>query len=278
MFSSQGFSRCPRGRNLFANNLPIARIGNETACNGFINDGCTDIAIDIDTSAFAIDIDGGWLERGTRIGLAVLNFLPIPSGNKNARRAAEVDGPSRACTTGCGDPVDVASGQLIDTRTDFYIPGTIPLHLTRTYDRKATGLVGRGWDSTWGRHLRVESAKTIYQDPEGVDITFHTPDDVINSANVRMPHLEMMGRKGRDVFILDRLEQLIYFFGRNDGDRILLTSIEDRNENKITFHYDTDSLIELRHSEGFAVDLMSKDDVMQVIALCDHPDGDCVVQ
>ncbi|SEW42161.1 RHS repeat-associated core domain-containing protein [Cognatiyoonia koreensis] len=269
---------CATGaETVFANSLPIARIGNKTTCDATINDGCPDIAIDIDISTFALDIDRGWDTRITRTFLVALNFVQFPRPKRTSNVANAVDSTPALTRTTYADPIDVATGQLTDVRTDFSIPGTIPLELTRSYAPKATGLLGRGWASSWGQHLRVDGPTFVYQDPDGVNVTFYVPDERIDSSNLRMPHLEMMGQKSKDIFLYDRREQLFYIFGWRDGDRILLTGIEDRNKNRISFGYDKHGLKEVVHSDGFALDVMSENGLMRTVAVREHPDGDCVV-
>jgi hypothetical protein len=51
-----------------------------------------------------------------------------------------------------GHPVDVASGRVFTSQTDFDLPGRIPIEFTRTYDTSATDYespLGRGWMHTY---------------------------------------------------------------------------------------------------------------------------------
>ncbi|MFQ1700256.1 RHS repeat-associated core domain-containing protein [Loktanella agnita] len=258
------------------NGMPMSRIGHKTTCAGVINDGCKSIAIDMDTSPIALDIDGGWAQRWTRIGLGVLNFLPIPRGSKGRRRSADVDGPNpRACRNGCGDPIDVATGQLMEYRTDLFIPGTIPLALSRAYARGATGMMGHDWACTWSQHLQTDGEITTYQDPDGTKVVFHTPDPEIMSENIRMPHLEMMGQRDGDIYIFNRREQLFYKFAHRLDKRILLSAIEDRNGNKISFRYHGANLVSVSHSDGFVLDIKCENGVLRAASMVDHDHGDC---
>ena len=258
------------------NGMPMARIGHKTTCAGVINDGCKSIAIDMDTSPIALDIDGGWAQRWTRIGLAVLNFLPIPRGSKGRRRSGDVDGPNpRGCRNGCGDPIDVATGQLMEYRTDILIPGTIPLELSRAYAPHASGLMGQDWACSWSQHLRMGAETTVYQDPDGTHITFYTPDETIMSENIRMPHLELMGQRDGDIYLFNKREQRFYHFGYQQDDLRLLSAIEDRNGNRISFHYHNGDLVRVGHSDGFDLDIKCKDGVIRAASLVDHDNGDC---
>ncbi|MFP7675599.1 RHS repeat-associated core domain-containing protein [Marivita sp. S0852] len=273
---------------VFANNRPIARIGHKSTCDGVINDGCATIAIDIDTGAGSLDIDGGWTKRWLRTGLAVMNFLPIPRGGRRGRSSrTDIAPPARStsqgrrgkapahCQTCRKDPVDVASGTLTDIRTDIHIPGTINMNLTRSYCADATGIQGVGWASTWSQHLHIVDDTMVYQDPEGALITFHTPHDSIMAEHLVFPHLELLGQKRAEIYLLNRREQLFYVFNHRRGDRILLSRIEDRNGNGIDFKYGEDGLSEVAHSDGFVLDVDSSDMLIRRATFRDHEHGDC---
>ncbi len=267
---------------VFANNRAIARIGHKTTCNGTINAGCKSIAIDMDTHPDVLDIDGGWLERGTRMGVFLLDLLPIPRNPRGGRSrdrhqnlSNKIDGLLDRFCRKCGDPIDVASGQLLDTRTDIYIPGTIPLEFTRTYRKGAFGLIGRDWAGTWARNLRLDGETALYQDEEGRIVTFHTPFDEIDSGHTRVPHLELMGRKDGEIFLYDRAEQIFHVFDHRIEGRILLSAIEDRNGNRIAFQYDGADLVRVSHSDGFILDVISHEGLIREASLRDHEQGDC---
>ena len=205
-----------------------------------------------------------------------MNFLPIPRGKGKGSRSNKVDGaPPPNCRTCRGDPVDVASGMLVDTRTDFALPGTIPLVLTRSYSRGAEGLMGRDWASSWGQFLRTSGETTTYQDADGMRVVFHTPDAEILSTNLRMPHLEMLGQRDGDIFIFDRREQLFHCFGHRVGDRLLLTAIEDRNGNQVTFRYRGADLFEITHTDGYKLDVNCEGGLIRALSLTGHETGDC---
>ncbi|MBK4217701.1 PAAR/RHS domain-containing protein [Paracoccus caeni] len=263
---------------VFANNLPIARIGHKTTCNGTINDGLTNIAIDIDTSAIALPIDRGWAERITDLGLIVLDWLPIggrrPRGGDPATNRGG-DLPN-SCRSTCGDPIDVATGQFVDLRTDIFIPGTIPLRLDRCHSVTAGGSQGRGWSGTWAQHLRIDGETVTFQSPEGSQITFHAPQDEVVSHNLRFPHLELLGRRSADLFLYDRPARLFYVFADEGGALRRLSRIEDRNGNRITFLYDDGGLHRVEHSDGFALQVHSERGLIRHAALQAADADECV--
>lgn len=263
---------------VFANNLPIARIGHKTTCDGTINDGIQNIAIDIDTSAYALNIDVGWDSRAANLAVIVADWLPIGSrgpqqGNQSAAHAGDMP---NGCRTACADPVDVANGQFIDLRTDIFIPGTIPLRLDRCHAPASVGLQGKGWSGTWAQHLQIDRETITFQNPEGSLIVFHAPQDDVVSHNLRFPHLELIGRRSAELFVYDRPAQLFYVFADEGRDVRRLARIEDRNGNRITLHYDDAGLHRVEHSDGFALQVNSERGLIRSAALQAADADECV--
>ncbi|RJE85363.1 RHS repeat-associated core domain-containing protein [Paracoccus onubensis] len=263
---------------VFANNWPIARIGHKTTCDGTINDGIPNIAIDIDTSAIALAIDVGWDSRAANLLVMAADLLPI-----GGRRPRDGDGSAghagdlpNSCRTTCRDPIDVASGQFVELRTDIHIPGTIPLRLDRCHAPQSTGLQGVGWSGTWAQHLRIDGETISFQNSEGSLIVFHAPEDEVLSHNLRFPHLELLGRRSADLFIYDRITQLFHVFAEEEKATRRLSRIEDRNGNRITLQYGHDGLYRVEHSDGFALQVESENGLIRR-AVLDSADADeCV--
>ncbi|WP_299906333.1 RHS repeat-associated core domain-containing protein [uncultured Paracoccus sp.] len=265
---------------VFANGMPIARIGHKTTCDGTINEGLETIAIDIDTSALSLERDVGTLNRLFRTGALLADVAPLPRGKTRdgtPSTARGGDAPN-SCRTTCKDPIDVATGQFVDLRTDIFIPGTIPLRLDRCHARESRGIQGEGWSGTWAQHLRIEGETITFQNPEGCLIVFHAPADEVLSHNLRFPHLELIGRRSGDLFVYDRPAQLFYVFADEGGGIRCLSRIEDRNGNRISLTYGPDGLRRVEHSDGFALQVHSLGGLIRK-AVLDAPDGgDCVFQ
>ena len=263
---------------VFANNWPIARIGHKTTCDGTINDGIPDIAIDIDTSPIALPVDVGNESRAVSLLAIATDILPI--GGRSDRPGTAAYGNSGnaplGSRTGCNDPIDVATGQLLEFRTDISIPGTIPLRLDRVYAPQSFGIQGAHWAGTWAQHLRIERDAITFQNAEGTLIVFHAPDDEVLAYNLRFPHLELLGRRSADLFIHDRRARLFYVFADEGNGVRRLARIEDRNKNAITFRYGMDGLRRVDHSDGFSLQVHSENGLIRHAAL-DAADADeCV--
>ncbi|MDO5642384.1 MAG: RHS repeat-associated core domain-containing protein [Paracoccus sp. (in: a-proteobacteria)] len=283
---------------VYANGFPIARKGHKTTCDGTIQTGRTTVKLDITTSADRLDIDGGWLNRLTRTAVVLSDFLPFPRKPRRPRgdvtppRPRTPDGPGTppraprlsAAAKGVnnfflkfeGDPVDVASGQVGEFRTDISIPGTIPLVLNRSYRRGATGIQGNDWSGTWAQHLRIEGGTIIWQDPDGVEFTFDAPDDEVWARNLRCPHLELAGSRSGALWIFDHASQLFTVFDHRIGGHVLLDSIQDRNGNEIRFGYNDQGLASVSHSDGFRLMIDSRNRLIRHALLLGEDSGDCV--
>lgn len=256
---------------VFANNWPIARIGHKTTCDGTINDGVASIAIDIDTSAIALDIDVGWANRAANLAVMLSDFLPVGGRRGPNTSTAHGGGPPLNCLTVCGDPIDVVSGRVIEQRTDLMIPATIPLRLERCHAPWVDGPQGAGWAGTWSQSLTVEGDTVRFLTTEGLTIIFAAPQDDVASRNLRFPHLELLGRRSGELFVLDRRSQTFLAFAASEGPRPL-DRIADRNGNSIRFLRRGADLFRVEHSDGFALQIHSDGGRIRHAAL---EGGDC---
>lgn len=203
---------------------------------------------------------------------------PPPKSDPPVRKPDESDGQSNATpeTTTCsGDPIDVASGQVSEARIDISIPGTIPLVLSRNFAPGREGIQGRNWAGNWAQHLQINGQEAIYQDPDGVLITFHIPQEQVRSRNIRFPHLTLEGTRSGMLYIYDRRRQMFTIFEHEVKGRRLLTRFEDRNGNTIRFIYDANGLKEVRHSDGFSLSVESRNMVIRRAILNAPGSTDC---
>src|SRR5262249_28733793 len=82
----------------------------------------------------------------------------------------------------------------------------------------------------------------------------------IFSRNLKHPHLELRGEKGKNYILLDRKTQLTYVFQKWARGRLWLSQIRDRNDNTIDFHYnDLTGLYAVCRSNGDSIEVQSVD-------------------
>lgn len=288
---------------VFANNQPIVRIGHRTTCDGKVNAGRTSIAITLATGANRLDINGGGWMRAARITEAVTDLLPIPrkpkprpnttnnaggntprpdgtpdsgtpvapkgedGGNTRPRPSGSDDGPPNSQKTTAADPVDVATGRIVEYRTDIDIPGTIALRFMRNWQHGQAGILGPGWATTWCQYLELGPDSVIFRNEEGQRILFHAPDREVRAQNLRYPLLELGGARDGVMWIFDEGSQHFLVFGparavQGDTVRLRLTRIEDRNGNRISLTWGEEGLRHVAHSDGFALGIHSEGGLM----------------
>ncbi len=78
-----------------------------------------------------------------------------------------------------GHPVDVATGRVLTSATDFELPGPLPLKFERNYasswsDRDS--VLGLGWSHSLDQAVWLERGKVVYRAEDGREIEFDTFD------------------------------------------------------------------------------------------------------
>ena len=151
---------------------------------------------------------------------------------------AEKTGPEK-CRGQSGDPVDLATGYFIHAKTDLYVPGIIPVSITRYYRSgdASIGAFGRGtsieydlWLGDYGDMLLlIEPGNYQYQFAKQPDGTYtNTTDPDFAGAVVTY-------NASDDTRTLRLRDGLKYTFAYKDRMSGELIGIEDRNGNKLSF-------------------------------------------
>jgi RHS repeat-associated protein len=140
-----------------------------------------------------------------------------------------------------GDPVDLATGYFIHSKTDLHIDGIIPVNITR-YHRSGDikrGTFGRGtyfeydwWLGDYGDMLKLVKPGNYqysFVKQNGQNVTYiNTTDPEFRGAVVTYNSTD-------DTRTLNMRDGTKYTFTYKDRYSGELTSIEDRNGNKLTF-------------------------------------------
>ncbi|PEH84266.1 AHH domain-containing protein [Burkholderia gladioli] len=252
-------------RTIFVNGLPLVRIGHETHCSGKVNSGRNSIWIDKTTGQygpknpeltagqeFLAGLLGGLI--GAKLGhMAGEHFKPRSS------ESVEQSGVNEKNSTCDEDPVDVATGEVVEIRRDLAIPGVLPLELTRRYRTRSTeaGLLGERWSDNWSQHLRFDGGRMVrFHDGAGLALGFDAPQAALDGINLREPRYRLVGCR-REPRLIDRDTRQVRVFAPLDAERASrLERIEDLDGNAIAFAYDeAGRLAELRHSDGYRLEL-----------------------
>ncbi|AZQ11502.1 RHS repeat-associated core domain-containing protein [Shewanella khirikhana] len=158
--------------------------------------------------------------------------------------AAKVDESNKArpgengvCTNGC--PIDMATGFVVDWRTDFVLPAAFGLSLKRFYYSSPDvepGLLGRRWRAEWDMYLELDGDIAHFTDGEYNKAAFVIPAEGESFGAAHMPQWRFIRRQGQ--LLLKHLNGLEYQFNHSLGERLLLSSIADGKGRSHEFIYD----------------------------------------
>ena len=257
---------------IFVNGLPMARVGHKLLCGAVVDEGAASVFMDQTTVACAQPAPD--IPVWARVAADWLGFLPLGriAGNLGRTRSNTSKGVPNNCRTTCIDPVDVASGEFVEWRTDIDVPGVLPLRLNRHYASRregsaVTSLFGPRWTDSWSVSLtwsdagpaRGDALPNIdYHDDEGVTLTFETPGDTLDAEHLRAPGLHLTGEREAPI-LLDRTtgRRMHFAWVGEAGMRARLVAISDASGNRCDFIHDdkTARLVRLQHSDGWHAEL-----------------------
>ncbi|EOD68128.1 DUF6531 domain-containing protein [Amycolatopsis vancoresmycina] len=208
-----------------------------------------------------------------------------PAANAKEPGARETTDPAKdgrpneeKCTG--GDPVDLATGEMLMSQTDVDLPGVLPLVLRRTHvsTYRLGRSFGRSWASTLDQRVEADADGVCYVGADGVTLTYPPPaggTPVLSSHGARWPlHAISTG----EYTVTSPRDGLVRYFGTvvaaGAATRVLLSAITDRNGNRMTIVRDavgTPTVIE--HSGGYRVAVDAVDGRITGLRLA-RPDGD----
>lgn len=284
---------------VFACNWNAAREGDKVQCDAKIIEGSDDVFIG-GPQATLMEIDDGipaWAEwlviaagfigPGFFKGFAKLfakgGARALMTGAKASLKGAvkAVAGSAKAMGRGLknaagkvgrflGDPVDMATGDYVDLRTDILIPGVLPIELSRAHRSglDARGSLGRRWTDSWSQHLRFDAEERAvhWVRDDTSEYAFPWPGPWGNGENTLAPtlRLELRGPEARIVDIVDGSWWL--FPAPADGP-VPIAALGDRHGNRIDFDRGTGGrLAAVRHSDGYHL-AVETDDAGRLLAV-----------
>ncbi|HVE81477.1 MAG TPA: DUF6531 domain-containing protein, partial [Myxococcales bacterium] len=148
-----------------------------------------------------------------------------------------------------GHPVDVATGRMVTTMTDWELPGPLPLVFERQYSSAVSdrdGALGFGWNHTLDQSVWLERGKVVYRTGDGREIvadTFDFPGRVMRPGDqVFEPCDRLTFRRRQDGWEIVTAEGVTHEFRRVEGDRTpgrwRLTKMRSRDGHEIKLEYD----------------------------------------
>ncbi|ADI06496.1 Rhs family protein [Streptomyces bingchenggensis BCW-1] len=156
----------------------------------------------------------------------------------SARRRTDTD-PKRNCTPGSkrcttGEPIDVATGEMVMSATDVSLPGALPLVLERHYvsGHPCGGWFGRTWAGTLDQRLEIDDAGVVYVTDDGMLLTYPVPEpDVptLPTSGPRWPlHWDGKPDSAFTVTVPEHHRTLHFAPLPAGGRELVLTAITDR--------------------------------------------------
>jgi RHS repeat-associated protein len=268
---------------VFIEGLPAARKGDRISCGAKIAEGSSNVFIWGGTKQYAeIESEVPWY---VELGLIILGFvgpgmfrgvlgllknLPklltgLPKFSLRRPIGAMLQKIKCVIT---GEPVEVASGRVLTSQTDFELPGRIAIQFTRTYDTSAVdyeGLLGCGWIHPYEIHLWEddEQQMVILRNEEALLAGFELIE--VGERALNPLDKQWLERLADKVYVVRGQDGLRYKFesvaspdspknnalsGKSEAAALRLTEIEDRNGNRINLSYENGSLNSLEDGAG----------------------------
>ena len=169
-----------------------------------------------------------------------------------------------------GEPVDAVTGEVCMWKTDFELPGALPLTLKRSYASGSlhNGCFGPRWSSTWGQWVEVEGNVATWYTDDGRRIEFTLPPEG-DAGWVRNPLVDQVRlRRAMAGFEVRIPERRILRFAARFSRRWQLSAIEEANRRSIRFTYDeTGALRRVEHSGGYRLGVQGSASQVQRVAL-----------
>ena len=168
-----------------------------------------------------------------------------------------------------GHPVEIASGRMFTSKTDFEIDGRVPISFERIYDTSAIdyeGSLGWGWIHPYEQHLWESKKRNclVLRNNENRQVRF----DKLAVGERQFQPLERTWLERTSEFefkLFDCKDGLTYRFGRidefsddfSDEKTVLrLLDISDRNGNRVELEYKDKLLSKIRNGTETYVELL----------------------
>ncbi|MFB9833005.1 RHS repeat-associated core domain-containing protein [Actinoallomurus acaciae] len=157
------------------------------------------------------------------------------------------------------DPIDVARGEVVLRQVDVELAGVLPLVLERTHvsSFRAGSSFGASWASTLDQRLELDAEGACFAAADGMVLVYPlvpaSGAPVLPSAGPPWP----LTRHGDGGYaITDPKNGTVLRFTPDAGRTVLaLSAIIDRNGNRIDLDYAGTTLVQIRHSAGYRIEV-----------------------
>ncbi|WP_223290910.1 DUF6531 domain-containing protein [Streptomyces avicenniae] len=220
----------------------------------------------------------GGLAAGVR-GLARTGLRGMGRGALGLGRRTRGDAIPMNGRNACGDPVDVATGELLMSATDIELPGVLPLvierhHISSYRDGQS---FGRSWASTLDQRLVLDEYGARLFSADGMTLLYPRPlpDEPVLPIEGPRWTLVWDGRPGAPLRVQQRETGRTLHFavtpGR-PGSELPLIAITDSNDNHIHIAYDANGTpTDIHHSGGYHIGVITESGRVTELRLLNAP-------
>ncbi|WP_181785523.1 DUF6531 domain-containing protein [Streptomyces phytophilus] len=229
------------------------------------------------------------MAKGMKGGLAAAKggLKAMAAGVKGMGKAFRKKAVQMFKRNGCGDPVDVATGEMILSATDVELPGVLPLVIERHHITTYTEgrYFGRSWASTLDQRLQLTEDAVHFHTADGMTLVYPIPvgDGQTPVYPVVGPEwgLTWNGRPASPLVIEQGEAGQALLFAPVPGrpsSELTISALVDRNGNRLDFQYDdAGRLRELTHTGGYRVGVATYQGRVTSLTLLSDPDEPLLV-
>lgn len=218
-------------------------------------------------------IDGG---GGTTPSGSTPRHDPRAGNKPDNPRDRGVPADSRVCAS---DPVDIASGEVVQVQHDLTFEGPLELVLTRTHvsSYRAGRWFGPSWASTLDQRLEVGGTEVCYFSPDAMILVYPKAEPGVAVLPMEGPRWPL-SQSGDGTYVLENGHTLR--FGEVPGlgrDIRPLLTLSDTEGREVAMDYDRSGAPRaVRHSDGYLARFETADDRVTAIDVVDTRDGGTV--
>ncbi|MEF2527365.1 RHS repeat domain-containing protein [Streptomyces sp. CS62] len=175
-----------------------------------------------------------------------------------------------------GEPIDVATGEMVMSSVDVTLPGALPVVLERHYvsGHPCGGWFGATWAGTLDQRLEIDGAGAVFITDNGMLLTYPVPTPGAVTLPTSGPRWPLYWDGSPDgairIVVPDRNRTLHFTRLPVSGRELVLTAITDRtgDGDRIDITYDAEGAPkEIAHSGGYRIAVDTDPRLLRITAL-----------
>jgi RHS repeat-associated protein len=180
----------------------------------------------------------------------------------------------------CGDPIDMATGQMVMSIDDLSLPGVLPLVVQRSHrtDVQAGSWFGPSWTTNLDQRLLLDDDGIRFVSADGTVLHYAIPEPGERMRPLVGPDWALTWNDAPDagMTVCQAETGVTLHFRQVQGGRaaeLPLVCVKDRNGNTIDLHYGEDgSPHELVHHGGYRLGVTTESGRVTCFSLLNSPD------